>query len=324
MAVYGSLGDLSDNQLQAALDRFDLGRLRRAEAFTVGLFGKNIGLTTDRDRWVLRGDPWPAHTDEQFRSERFWASCVRSRCGVPVPWPFHIEADESLFGWPYQLTPWMPGTQQRNAVGAAALGRAAAGLRRVTFDSFGDWSAAIDGIEPFAGTAREWLANRTQVWVDQCAAQSRPLVESDLVFVASLLPDDLDDVVATYLHHDLKPGNTVCIDGEVSGLFDLGEGMVGDPIEDLARPTWDLANVDPALAVVFLVAYESAAGLSVPVDRLRAYVALDLLVVWEFGSRPTQSWFTAPTFEAWARSFMSPAARALEMLLDGRRGIIVG
>lgn len=65
--------------------------------------------------------------------------------------------------------------------------------------------------------------------------QSRPLVDSDLAFVASLLPDGLDEVVPTYLHHDLKPGNTVCADGEVSGLFDLGEGTVGDPLEDLAR-----------------------------------------------------------------------------------------
>lgn len=87
------------------------------------------------------------------------------------------------------------------------------------------------------------------------------------------MPDDLDDVVPTYLHHDLKPDNTVCIDGEVSGLFDLGEGTVGDPLEELARPTWDLANVDPSLAVVFLGAYESAAGVSVSADRLRAYIA---------------------------------------------------
>jgi len=312
VTVYGSLGDLSARQLQAALDRFDLGRLVSAEAFTEGLFGKNVGLTTDQGRWVLRGGPSPANTDEPFRRQRFWASCVRNACDVPVPWPFHIESDESLFGWPYQLTPWMPGTQEHNADGAAALGRAAADLRRVTFDAFGAWSGHVDGIEPFAGTGAEWLDARTQVWVDRCAASSQPLVESDLAFIGSALPADLD-VVPTYLHHDLKPGNTVCESGEVSGLFDLGEGLIGDSLEDLARPTWDLARADPHLALVFLRSYEAAARVRVPLDRLRDYVVLDLLVIWEYGRRPAQSWVDEPTFEAWATTFMSPVMRAIDL-----------
>ena len=52
---YGSLGPLGDDQLQAALDRFGLGRLERAWPLTEGLFGKNIaaiGMTTD-GAWVL-------------------------------------------------------------------------------------------------------------------------------------------------------------------------------------------------------------------------------------------------------------------------------
>ena len=318
MTVYGSLGDLADAELQQALDRFELGRLVAAEAFAEGLFGKNVGITTDSGRWVLRGDPWPANTDEQFRRERFWASSIRERCNVPVPWPFHIEADPSLFGWPYQLTPWMPGWQSRDPVSAAALGRAGADLRRVTFTDFGAWSPTLDAIEPFAGSAREWLWIRTQAWIDLCAADARPLTARDLAFVESLVPADLDDVLPTYLHHDLKVGNCVCLDGEVSGLFDLGEGMTGDPIEDLARATWDLARDDPALVTAFLRAYEDAAGVRVPLDRLWAYVMLDLIVIWQYGTRPAQSWFREPSFEAWSTTFASPVARALQKLADDR------
>jgi hygromycin-B 7''-O-kinase len=315
VTVYGSLGDLSDAQLQAALDRFDLGRLVSAEAFTVGLFGKNVGIRTDRGSWVLRGDPWPAHVDDQFRCERFWASCVRQRSTVPVPWPFHIEADESLFGWPFQLTPWMPGTTQRDAAGVAALGRAAADLRGVTVDAFGSWSPVTDAIEPFPGSALEWLSSRTQVWIDRC--EHRPLTTSDLEWLRSLMPTDLDDVAPTYVHHDLKPDNTVCLDGEISGLFDLGEGTTGDPIEDLARTTWDVARHDTALVGVFLRAYEQAAGVRVPLDRLWAYVVLDLLVIWEFGTRPAQSWFTEPSFAEWVATFAAPTIAALDALIEG-------
>lgn len=316
VAVYGSLGEISHAQLQAALDRFGLGRLVSAHAFTKGLFGKNIGLVTDRGRWVLRGQPWPAQpTDEQFRRERFWASSVRARCGVPVPWPFHIEADEGLFGWPYQLTPWMPGTEERNAVGAAAVGRAAAALRAVTFDSFGEWSAALDGVDPFAGTAAEWLAARTQRKIDRVAETSEPLAESDVAFVASLLPEELD-AVPTYVHHDLKVENSVCVGGEVSGVFDLGEGFVGDALEDLARSVWDLARTDPDLSVTFLRSYERAAGAQVPIARLRAYIVLDLLVIWEFARRPAQSWIPDSTFEGWVTRFMGPAEAALRAMVE--------
>ena len=57
MTVYGTLGELSDAQLQTALDRFDLGRLVRTEAFTQGLFGKNVLLVI----WefaVRQTPPW--------------------------------------------------------------------------------------------------------------------------------------------------------------------------------------------------------------------------------------------------------------------------
>lgn len=311
MTVYGTLGDLSDAQLQAALDRFALGRLVGTEAFTNGLFGKNVGVVADADRWVLRGHPWPANSDEQFRRERFWASSIRQHCDVPVPWPFHIDDDESLFGWPYQLTAWMPGTQERNATNAAALGRAAAKLRAVTFDFFGDWSPAADPIEPFAGDATEWLAKRTEGSVEACAVGPRPLVDSDRAFVHALVPDDLD-VVPTYVHHDLKIDNCVFLDGEVSGLFDLGEGVIGDPIENLARSMWDLARFDVSLAVTFLRTYELATGIDVPRTRLRSYVLLDLLVIWGFAVRQTPPWVPDGTFEAWATSFIAPVDLALD------------
>jgi hygromycin-B 7''-O-kinase len=311
VTVYGTLGDLSDAQLQAALDRFILGRLVSAEAFGEGLFGKNVGIVTDAGRWVLRGHPWPANSDEQFRRERFWASSIRQHCDVPVPWPFHIDDDESLLGWPYQLTPWMPGTHERNAVGAAALGRAAAKLRAVTFDSFGDWSPEADAIEPFAGNATEWLAKRTDAWTTACAAGPRPLLDSDRAFVHALIPDDLD-VVPTYVHHDLKIDNCVFLDGEVSGLFDLGEGVIGDPVENLARAVWDLARFDVSLAATFLHVYEDAAGVAVPLARLRSYVMLDLLVIWEFAVRQTPPWVPAGTFQSWVTSFIAPVDLALD------------
>jgi aminoglycoside phosphotransferase (APT) family kinase protein len=115
-------------------------------------------------------------------------------------------------------------------------------------------------------------------------------------------------------HHDLKVANCVFVDGDVSGLFDLGEGTTGDPLEDLARPTWDLAHQDPKLVVKFLGAYEEAAGESVPLERLWAYVVLDLIVIWEYGTRPSQAWFSEATFRAWVETFTAPVSQAFKLL----------
>jgi len=180
----------------------------------------------------------------------------------------------------------------------------------VTFDSFGDWSPALDGIEPFDGGAAAWLRTRTDRWIAACANGPRPLAGRDLAFVRSLVPDDLD-VTPTYVHHDLKTANCVFLDGEVSGLFDLGEGVIGDPIENLARAVWDLATFDVDLAVRFLRAYEGAAGAEIPRDRLRSYVLLDLVVIWEYAVRQTPPWIGDESFESWATTFISPVDVAL-------------
>lgn len=76
------LGDITDTQLQAALDRFGLGGLRSASPAPGGLFGQNIFLTTTEGEFVLRGAPhWnPAGEDDwQFPKERFFSRLVHDQ-----------------------------------------------------------------------------------------------------------------------------------------------------------------------------------------------------------------------------------------------------
>ena len=48
------LGQLTDDQLQAALKRFGLGELLKAEPVLTGLFGRNLFLTRTTGAFVLR------------------------------------------------------------------------------------------------------------------------------------------------------------------------------------------------------------------------------------------------------------------------------
>jgi hygromycin-B 7''-O-kinase len=330
---YGSLGEIDESQLQAVLDRFALGALVAAEPLTIGLFGKNVALTATSGSWVLRGAPWPAGVDHQFRRERFFASAIRAGCEVPVPWPYLIEADSTLFGWPYAVMPRLAGVTL-DTVGpakdghdweavAGALGRAAARLRAVPFSAFGEWSPERDELSPFEGSASDWLAHRVEWWIRACTDQSRSLADSDVAWLNALVDDVAVEIGVGspewgYVHHDFKAGNVVVTDIagciEVCGLFDLGEGLVADPLEDLARCTWDLANrIGPRCSSTFLDSYVDAVGAALSRERLRAYVVFDLLVIWEFGSRASNRWFSAPTFKEWAATMLDRVDEAIEM-----------
>src|SRR5687767_6422954 len=102
------LGILTDEQLQAALDRFELGTFIRAEPIPFGLFGQNLFVTSTKGDWVLRGCP---HYDWQFPTEKFFADQLHDKTSVPVPCPYLFEPSSDIFGWGYILMPRMAGLQ---------------------------------------------------------------------------------------------------------------------------------------------------------------------------------------------------------------------
>jgi aminoglycoside phosphotransferase (APT) family kinase protein len=316
--TYGNLGELRDDQLQAAADRFGLGRVRVATALTDGLFGKNVRLDTDTGTWVLRGDPWPAGVDHQYRRERCFALAIHERSSVPAPWPYHVESTAGILPWPFAVMPYLDGRDHFAAEAktpaarievARGLGRAAAALGQVTWPACGEWLPDGDGVVAFAGTPAEWLCARTNAMVLRTARTSEPLdlrsqgvVDEHLAGAAASLERAGADFQPALVHHDFKTGNTAMrrnADGtyDVTGVFDLQECYVGDPIEDLARPLCDVNRYGPEVGAAFLLAY----GAPIPVERLRAYVVFDRLVLWEYGRRPGVDWYdAAATFAGWA------------------------
>ena len=101
------LGAISDEQLQAALDRFGLGRMVSAEPIANGLFGQNLMVSTTSGEYVFRGAPhWnPAGEDDwQFEKERFFSRLMHeSKSGPPVAWPYLLDEGRtsSAGGFPF-------------------------------------------------------------------------------------------------------------------------------------------------------------------------------------------------------------------------------
>ncbi len=88
-------GMLSEQQFQAALDRFRLGN-----------FGQNVFLTSTWGAFVLRGAPLDLL---QFEVEGWFLQQWHELTQAPVPWPYLLDHDTDLFGWSYVIMPRLPG-----------------------------------------------------------------------------------------------------------------------------------------------------------------------------------------------------------------------
>src|SRR5690242_15645949 len=100
------LGFLTDEQIGRACDVFDLGHVEEALPAAAGTWGQNILLRTANGAFVLRGNP---QFPEQFAKEQQVAAAINAGSSLPAPWPYHVNHDPSILGWPYAVMPRLPG-----------------------------------------------------------------------------------------------------------------------------------------------------------------------------------------------------------------------
>ena len=162
------LGELSAEQLQAALDRFDLGTLLDAAPAAGGLFGQNVLLTSSEGEFVLRGCP---HADWQLPKEQLVARMIHEQTSLGSPWPYRIERSSEIFGWSFALMPRISGESDPQDGGesgrayAAALGSGLARLHELQAAQPAYIHPETLEIVPYPvpqpqrvlGQAREWL-----------------------------------------------------------------------------------------------------------------------------------------------------------------------
>lgn len=315
------LGVLTHEQLQAALDRFDLGVLVGAEPAPGGLFGQNVMLTTTKGDHVLRGHPHEGQLDR----ERYVAGIIHARTRVPVPWPYRVEDDPALFGWPYAIMPRLPGVQladpevrrqltreDRTGI-VVALAECLALLHDAPFDCVASYDAAFHGFVAAPRAYTDWFDAWTRSWLDRCRAASPATTDEDVAWVEAIIAEAraplAEPLNPCLVHHDYKENNTVAqrLDGRwrISGLFDLAETYLGDGEYDLARAYCEYVLHRPRLAQSYLRTY---LALRPPRPgfpaRFRHYVLHDRLIVWEYGQR-NHVWFSPDqTLRPWAEAFL--------------------
>lgn len=313
------LGVLTRAQLQAACDRFGLGRLRRAEPAPGGLFGQNVFLDTDGGRFVLRG---MQHGDWQFATERWFSKLVHEAGTAPVPWPYRIDTGSDIFGWPYAVVARVDGASAEQALGgngraaqdpgfARAAGEVLGQLHSAPMAVCGTYDLASDSLIPDAGTYADHITDVVRTLVEQCRAASAATTDADVEWVESLLERASAAMAAPFtpgvIHLDYAPGNIVgrsAREGwEVTGIVDWMTAEAGDGEADLSRML-SLYVDDVSRAAPFVAGYRSVQPVRAGFDeRFPVYMLLDRLWLWEYGQR-NGIWFTPEmTLRTWIEPF---------------------
>ncbi len=331
------LGRLSHGQLQAALDRFELGKLLDVEVPVGGLFGQNLFLRAESGDWVFRGAPhwfrFAPHPTWQFAKERWVAERIHGETSVPVPWPYLVESSPEIFGWGWALMPRMPGQQCKAALDslpleeriaiARAMGETLAELHSLLGPAAGEYDPDLDGIAPDRSVrhhALRYLHEHREHALGREMGQLRPpsvLEPEDLALIEQVTreADSALDVPIdpTCIHLDYHPGNVnvagVHSDWRVSGVFDLMTAEFGDPEMDLARPAATFAFEDRPLVRPFLDAYRSRRPLRPGArERFRLYMLIDRLIIWSFVKRNQSVFGPDARFRTFAPFFLDLAS----------------
>jgi hygromycin-B 7''-O-kinase len=314
------LGVLSRVQLQAACDRFGLGRLIRAEPVPGGLFGQNVFLDTDGGPFVLRG---MQHGDWQFAKERWFSKLVHDSGTAPVPWPYEIDESSDVFGWPYAVVARVKGSSgeqasggnhkaSRDAAFSRAAGTALGRLHQTALDACGTYDLASNGLKPLDGSYDDYVGGVVRSLIERCVSASSATTSADIAWAESILghagPAFAVPFQPTVIHLDYTPGNIVgrshsAVNWEVTGIVDWMTAEAGDAEADLSRML-TLYAAAPGAAATFMAAYRSIQperdGWR---ERFRVHMLLDRLLLWEYGQR-NRVWFAPEmTMRQWIEPF---------------------
>ncbi len=313
------LGRLHDDQLQAALDRFDLGKLVSADPVRLGNFGQNVFLTSTAGEWVLRGNPL---SPEQFVRERFFTDLLHEHTDAPVPWPYRLETDAEIFGWSFALMPRLPGLvladdSVRRGLDAAslravarALGKTLVELQRLTWPVCGECDAASGEVVPLdGGTHADWIAAGIREALDRAPN----LTDADRAWAFDLVAEAdgalRGPFTPTFVHRDYHDLNVLasCVDGEwqISGVLDY-QGYFGDPERDLVRCCARYVDNEGALALAreFVRSWaEETPPRPGYAQRFAVYILLDRALIWSFGHGRGVWWDPDLSFREWIEPF---------------------
>jgi hygromycin-B 7''-O-kinase len=322
------LGDISNNQLQLALDEFNLGLLVNSDLIEEGLFGQNLFISSSKGEYVLRGCP---HYDWQFRSEKFFVEKLHEKTKVPVPFPYNISTNKDIFGWDFVIMPKLEGINLSSKMDEESLGekdreeiakeqaKTLVEMQKYTEKYYGYYDLNLDDIKPLEMRYSERILKNIHHRLNQTMEVNTKLIsKTEFKWVGGILEKAdkyLDmEFIPSYVMQDYKPENMlvkkVNNEWKVSGIFDLMESYIGNGEADLSRMySMYLDNDRRDLAAIFLNEYLKGRG-SVKLDsdfneRFNIFMIHDRVIIWSWSVRNNDIQEGMRTgFKTWLRKYL--------------------
>ncbi|MCL2772605.1 MAG: aminoglycoside phosphotransferase family protein [Oscillospiraceae bacterium] len=269
----GSLGEISGEQFEKALQKLNLGNLIKVEKVTGGVVGQNVFLTSTKGEYVFRGRPF---YDEQFDVEKFAVENLREKTSVPTAYPYMIDNDTDIFGFKYAIMPRMSGIQTMNGGTlildlskderlkiARAMAETLAEMHKLKYEP----ENHQNGTNPFP-FAFEYKSSEAyaESIIGGIANEIEDLIEirsSDVKYINEIIAKNKDALSVPFepcfLMDDFKEDNVLFSNdnGEwkVCAVFDFAMSHFGDCERDLSRISAMYIDEDASLAKEFINTY---------------------------------------------------------------------
>ncbi len=295
-----NLGEISGAQFHKALNKLGLGDFIRAERVKGGVGGQNVFLSSTQGDFVFRGNPYHR---EQLDAERFSVGYLRLHTNLSTAYPYKIDRDTDLFGYPYAIMPRLKGiafdgSKERSTVTydeRLQICRAMADILAEIHNVIPEPNEIQHAPEPLRFTHAN-AASYAEDMISRLAETLRDLPDAsddDLLYVNNIIEKSKGALSAPFITcfvvGDFKEDNVLFShDGgewKVCAMFDFALSRFGDGEEDLPRLCAMYINEsnDAALAREFIARYVKhripREGFS---ERLKLYILRERLELWSW------------------------------------------
>ena len=249
----GSLGEISGEQFDMALQKLNLGNLVKVEKVQAGVVGQNVFLTSTKGEYVFRGRPF---YDEQFDVEKFAVENLRDKTNVTTAYPYIIDNDTDIFGFKYSIMPRLSGIQTANGGTiildlskderlkiARAMAEVLAEMHKLKYEP----ENYITGTNPFpfayeyrsSEDYAEFIIGRITNGIEELP----DVKDSDIKYVNDIIEKNKDALLVPFepcfLMGDFKEDNVLFSNNndewKVCAVFDFAMSNFGDCERDLSR-----------------------------------------------------------------------------------------
>ncbi|WP_199433796.1 phosphotransferase family protein [Qaidamihabitans albus] len=209
-----------------------------------------------------------------------------SVAGLPVPRPLWFDPDPELFGGPYSVVSWQPGSAvvPWSPEGRAYLAEAGRGpigdlfVRLLADIHAVDWRALDLGFLGVPGPGRGFAEARVaelERYLRRVRVEPEPLLVDALGLLRNQIPPSARTAL---VHGDYRTGNLLFEDDRVTAVLDWEFAALGDPLYDLGWVCCPSNRIGTELVCMLLpeetllTRYERCTGTTVNRTALRFWV----------------------------------------------------